>query len=61
MADDEALADCPTCGGTGDVHSHNPICWDCEGGKVTELRRTKIMQQLTNYLEPKDESPDYLD
>jgi NTP pyrophosphatase (non-canonical NTP hydrolase) len=23
---------CPTCDGTGEVHSHNPKCWDCKGG-----------------------------
>lgn len=23
--------ECPTCGGTGKVHSHNPKCWDCDG------------------------------
>lgn len=22
---------CETCGGTGEVHSHNPRCWDCHG------------------------------
>jgi DnaJ-class molecular chaperone len=27
---------CPTCNGTGEVHSHNPICWDCKGsGRLT--------------------------
>jgi DnaJ-class molecular chaperone len=26
--------DCPTCDGTGEVHSHNPKCWDCDGKKV---------------------------
>lgn len=26
---------CPTCDGTGEVHSHNPKCWECRGkGKV---------------------------
>lgn len=28
--------------GTGQVHSHNPICWDCNGGKVTVEQRDKI-------------------
>lgn len=23
--------DCPTCGGSGVVHSHNPKCWTCNG------------------------------
>lgn len=23
---------CKTCDGTGEVHSHNPRCWDCRGG-----------------------------
>lgn len=22
---------CKTCDGTGEVHSHNPSCWDCRG------------------------------
>lgn len=22
---------CETCDGTGEVHSHNPICWTCHG------------------------------
>jgi DnaJ-class molecular chaperone len=25
------LGNCETCGGSGDVHSHNPICWTCDG------------------------------
>ena len=27
-----AKKDCETCAGTGEVHSHNPVCWDCHGG-----------------------------
>jgi DnaJ-class molecular chaperone len=27
--------ECPTCDGTGEVHSHNPICWTCHGNKTT--------------------------
>lgn len=23
--------ECTTCDGTGEVHSHNPTCWDCRG------------------------------
>lgn len=23
--------ECVTCDGTGEVHSHNPKCWDCRG------------------------------
>lgn len=36
---------CPTCMGTGEVHSHNPRCWDCHGigevaaADVEELQR----------------------
>lgn len=25
------LEPCPTCDGAGEVHSHNPVCWVCEG------------------------------
>jgi DnaJ-class molecular chaperone len=29
------MVECETCGGCGEVHSHNPICWTCHGsGKV---------------------------
>ena len=27
---------CETCDGTGEVHSHNPICWTCGGKGYTE-------------------------
>lgn len=30
----EHLTMCPTCDGTGEVHSHNPICPTCRGRKV---------------------------
>lgn len=33
---------CPTCDGTGEVHSHNPICWTCKGsGEVNSDRAAK--------------------
>lgn len=33
----EDLFFCETCGGCGEVHSHNPICWTCGGcGLVRE-------------------------
>ncbi len=25
------LETCRTCGGSGEVHSHNPKCWGCSG------------------------------
>lgn len=30
----ENMTMCPTCDGTGEVHSHNPICPTCRGRKV---------------------------
>jgi RecJ-like exonuclease len=27
---------CVTCDGTGEVHSHNPKCWDCNGYGYTD-------------------------
>lgn len=34
---------CPTCDGTGEVHSHNPKCWSCHGtGKVTPEKAAEI-------------------
>ena len=31
--------ECPTCGGDGKVHSHNPICWTCHGNGTTTPER----------------------
>jgi hypothetical protein len=28
---------CETCGGSGEVHSHNPRCWDCNGRGVVRI------------------------
>lgn len=43
------LEDCPTCDGTGEVHSHSPICWDCgkdtPRGKVTPEKAASIREQ----------------
>lgn len=35
---------CQLCDGTGEVHSHNPICWDCggTGHRTMELFRYQI-------------------
>ena len=40
-----------TCDGTGEVHSHNPKCWDCHGTgwtdreiAIREIRRSVIPQ-----------------
>ncbi len=35
----EGREDCKQCGGTGKVHSHNDICWVCDGtGKQPQGR-----------------------
>lgn len=37
---------CPTCDGTGEVHSHNPKCWDCHGkGTITE-EKVKELEKI---------------
>lgn len=37
------LEKCPTCNGTGEVHSHNPICWTCHGsGSVAPEKADKV-------------------
>ncbi len=41
-------ASCPTCDGTGEVHSHNPRCWSCHGigevsiGDAAAIKRAKL-------------------
>lgn len=25
------MVECDVCDGSGEVHSHNPICWECHG------------------------------
>jgi len=40
----EALVNCPTCDGAGEVHSHNPICPTCRGKKkVTQAVRHQAL------------------
>ncbi len=36
----ELRAPCPSCLGTGEVHSHNPRCWDCHG--IGEVARKDV-------------------
>lgn len=50
---------CPTCDGTGEVHSHNPKCWDCRGTgsvsdeKAEELRESEKRLEEARYPEGK--------
>lgn len=32
---------CRTCNGTGQIHSHNPNCYDCEGSGIKGFTRSK--------------------
>lgn len=43
MVEAEATAryKCVCCGGTGEVHSHNPKCWDCNGTGVTTREKAE--------------------
>lgn len=41
----ELLVKCPGCDGTGEVHSHNSRCWDCNGsGKVSAAEAAVIKE-----------------
>lgn len=33
---------CKECNGTGEVHSHNPTCWECSGRGTIELASEAI-------------------
>jgi hypothetical protein len=38
---------CATCDGTGEVHSHNPRCWDCQGkGFIPVNKNTRSTSEL---------------
>ena len=32
----EELVKCPICDGSGEVHSHNPRCWECNGSGMVD-------------------------
>jgi DnaJ-class molecular chaperone len=34
---------CPTCDGTGEVHSHNPKCWECNGKGVVGWKADEML------------------
>lgn len=37
--------DCPTCDGSGKVHSHNPTCWTCRGtGQVSPQKAEDVCE-----------------
>lgn len=43
MTTTDRLVPCPSCDGTGEVHSHNPKCWSCRGtGLVTPEKAAKL-------------------
>ena len=33
---------CVTCDGSGEVHSHNPKCWDCNGTGETDRQTAEL-------------------
>lgn len=43
----EPLVQCPECQGTGEVHSHNPICWECHGTGKTTLEKAQKCIELS--------------
>lgn len=47
---DNILVKCPTCDGTGDVHSHNPRCWDCGGTGRTTAKMAKEAQYRSDMI-----------
>ena len=42
----EMYIECPSCDGTGFVHSHNPHCWDCRGGYLPVSKYLIKLQEL---------------
>lgn len=42
---------CSTCDGTGEVHSHNPICWTCRGKGVVTSEKAKQESEYEKGLE----------
>lgn len=42
----DARVKCPTCDGTGKVHSHNPLCWTCGGSGKTTLEKAKEAERM---------------
>jgi DnaJ-class molecular chaperone len=42
---------CPTCDGTGEVHSHNPKCWTCRGRGVVESDKAEDARESEKQLE----------
>jgi len=50
--EDENIEKCPTCDGSGEVHSHNPRCWDCNGrGTVTKEKAERLQEKEKRLLE----------
>lgn len=46
------MESCPTCDGSGEVHSHNPKCWDCKGrGTVTAEKAEQLRQEEKRLIE----------
>lgn len=37
---------CQTCRGTGEVHSHNPKCWDCDGKGMIPSKQTECEKRI---------------
>lgn len=42
----ESKVKCPTCNGTGNVHSHNPLCWTCGGSGKCSVKEAKEARRL---------------
>jgi DnaJ-class molecular chaperone len=37
----ERFQKCEVCDGEGEVHSHNPICWECRGYGYVEKEKAQ--------------------
>ena len=47
---------CECCNGTGEVHSHNPTCWECSGNgshTITDYANRESRQKRVRGLEKK--------
>lgn len=60
MENNDDLVECPDCDGTGQVHSHNPKCWSCNGkGKVTKEKAKELRDKANRMVWAFNQISDY--
>jgi RecJ-like exonuclease len=50
MSDNTDLVTCPSCDGTGIIHSHNPLCGVCGGSGKCSQREADEDRRLTELM-----------